>query len=563
MNLLLQYAQGLLTSAPDRAQGPDLSRWDGGFDPTKATQRIDFAFMKLTEGITYVDSKVDEIWPGVKQVAVRGAYHYQRSGFSWLQQAKHFLNEAGKRDFHIFALDLEETNNIYDETFFSDTRRIIDYWRTQAPTKKVVLYINDSTYKQLYYSLKRIYPDGAAWLDKVDIWFAWPTKLFSSPIVPLMRTTGWTFWQWAWDGKGSEWGTLAATDINVFNGTREQLWAWAGITNQPAPQPEPDPEPDPGTRIEIVPEAQLFEAYVTAASRIYVRDYPLRQDDTVTGLFVFPSEKFSGYIWPGNDYVWLQISQSPREALIGKWVAVRKLDGSQAMIRLTKPVPPPSVPPNTARYRVRIYGDPVMVHEAGMDYSIIGTSNFQNVPVYNKANNSFGAVSNFLRIPHGDAMHLAALQVEDNYLEKKEDWRAQKMEWMCSYRGGMYMYDERSDIWQTAQSIRWGTLKIGRNVVLVDGEERLSVRVPSEMRPRLRRMMRLVGFRKPDWDKPLAELLSLGLVDRCYCVYKNNGFGDTPKGIIYSPFWSPLDWDFAGIPQPQAFYLPYEWLEAL
>jgi hypothetical protein len=74
-------------------------------------------------------------------------------------------------------------------------------------------------------------------------------------------------------------------------------------------------------------------------------------------------------------------------------------------------------------------------------------------------------------------------------------------------------------------------------------------------------MARLVGFRKTDWTRPLEELLAEGLVHRCYCAYKDNRFGDSPKGIIYSPLFSPLDWDFTGAKQPSAFYLPVEFLE--
>lgn len=556
MNQALRFAQALLPNTMDRAEGPDLSHWDGGFDPTQASEQIDFAFMKLTEGDNYTDPAVDLLWAGVKQVTVRGGYHYQRSGQSWRLQADLFLKVAAKCDFHIFALDVENLNNIYSDSFFSDTRRIIDYWRSKAPGKKVALYTNFDTYKQLYAAILRLFPDGAEWLAGVAFWYAWPSSILTNPMLPAMRST-WDFWQKSWTGTSAQWGTQAAADVNVFNGTRAQLLQWIGIADQPAPDPEPEPLP----RIEPLPETQLFEARVVSLSRVYVRNFPQRQGETETGLMVGYGETFSGYLWPGNEYLWLKIAQAQRQELLGKWIAVRKLDGSGVLVRLTKPLPPPNT--NQTRYRVRIYGDPIMVREAGLDINLIHTSNFQNAPLYNKANHSFGAVSNFLRIPHADVLRLNQLQVEDEYIAKQADWRKQKMNWLCQYRGTIYMFDNEGDQWQSAASIRWGTLKLGHNVVSVEDEEQITVQVPGEKSPRKRRMMRLAGFHKRDWDRPLPELLALGLVDRCYCVYKNNTLGDSPKGIIYSPFWSPQDWDFVGPTQPEAFYLPYEWLAPL
>jgi len=73
-------------------------------------------------------------------------------------------------------------------------------------------------------------------------------------------------------------------------------------------------------------------------------------------------------------------------------------------------------------------------------------------------------------------------------------------------------------------------------------------------------MAKLVGFRKSDWNRPLDELLAEGLVHRCFCAYSNNTPRDSPQGIVYSPFFSPQDWDFAGTARPSAFYLPIDQL---
>jgi hypothetical protein len=227
-------------------------------------------------------------------------------------------------------------------------------------------------------------------------------------------------------------------------------------------------------------------------------------------------------------------------------------------------IQPPTVPAPSGVYRVRKWGDPIMVAEADADVGAVNTTNFQAVGIYAKTAGEFGGVTQFCRIPRADVMRLAALQVEDEYQDKVSDWRDQKMRWLIKPRGTIYFGIQTGETWKTftKEYIEWGTIALGWNFVTVEDVETLSVKVPGEDSPRKRDMARLAGFRKTDWARPLAELLAVGLVHRCYCAYWGNNIGDTPKGIIYSPFWSPKDWLFIGPAkqQPEAFYLPMDWL---
>lgn len=215
--------------------------------------------------------------------------------------------------------------------------------------------------------------------------------------------------------------------------------------------------------------------------------------------------------------------------------------------------------PGSNLRRVRRWGDEVMIKH-GFDVNQINTTNFQAVGLYNDGNKQFGAVSNFLRISHGDVMQLKALQIEDEYEAKKDDWRRQKMNWLCKFSGTIYFFDSEEDQWPTAPEIHWGTLALGGNLVQVDGTEVIRTKL-RDREIREVEMARLRGFRASDWGRPLDELLGEGLVHRCFCAYHHNHFGDSPKGIVYSPFFSPLDWDFSGTAKPTAFYIPVEWLE--
>lgn len=217
--------------------------------------------------------------------------------------------------------------------------------------------------------------------------------------------------------------------------------------------------------------------------------------------------------------------------------------------------------PGTRLRRVRRWGDPVMV-KYGFDVNQSTPSNFQAVGLYNDGNQEFGAVQNFIRISHADMMRLRAMQIEDEYKAKQDDWRKQKMNWLCKFIGTIYFFDEEEDQWPTAPQIRWGTLALGGNLVQVEGSDPLVVR--TKLRdPEIVEveMVRLRGFRASDWGRPLDELLAQGLVHRCFCAYSQNDFGESPKGIVYSPFFSPLDWDFSGPTKPTALYIPVEWLE--
>jgi hypothetical protein len=224
------------------------------------------------------------------------------------------------------------------------------------------------------------------------------------------------------------------------------------------------------------------------------------------------------------------------------------------------PNPSEPVKPITLR-RVRKWGDPVMI-QYGFNVNVVGTSNFQAVRSFNKET-GFGAVSNFLYIPHNEVMLLRDMQfaeiTERGYFDEDS-----KMEWLCSWRGSLYMYNSQADEWPTAKTIRWGTLTLGGNLVQVERYEVIRYVFGTNYEEKTIRdvpMARLVGFRKSDWSRPLNDLISEGLVHYCYCAYKDNGFGHSPKGVVYSPFYSPLDYDFSGNLQPDALYIPEIWLE--
>lgn len=549
----------------NRAQGVDVyGRYQGYFRPETATQRIDFAIQKLTEGITIKDLKMDEIWSGVKQIGMQGAYHYQRSGVSWRDQANYFLDFASKYDHHFYADDLEKINNVLNDSFAADMYRIIHHWKEQAPAKKIILYSNKDLFETFIFPrIKALYGGlGLTWLiENVNIWYAqyWNTpSVDKDPALPTWMKT-WRIWQITdkalYPLAGADWGMGSkGGDIDVYNGTPDEMRAWLGLASQPAPEPVPPP-PIVVEPTEPPVEPQLYNAEVIADLRRIIRSYPKVDTSNATGLYVLKGTKFQGRIWAGNAYVWLKIDAPQYPDLHKRWVAVRTLDGTSKYIKLATPIVSPH-----KLYRLLKWGDPIMLKE-GLSISIVGTTNFQAIGMYNKVQ-GWGGVTNYLDIPRVDIDRLIAMQVEDEYEDKQPDWRSQKMNWLCKGRGTIYFHDESGQGWDIARFIRWGTIGIGNNVVAVEGVEEMVINTRGDTEKRPRKMARLAGFRRSDWSRPLNELLENGLVHRCYCAYAGDKLGDSPKGIIYSPFWSPLDWQFIGPSkaQPLAFYLCLDWM---
>lgn len=225
----------------------------------------------------------------------------------------------------------------------------------------------------------------------------------------------------------------------------------------------------------------------------------------------------------------------------------------------TSPVPPTPTPPALGEIRkLRIWGDPVMT-AWGYDVKQVGLSNWQNIALWNEFT-QYGAINSFLNIDREGIDYLYSIQFDGlngvgTFHNKKS-----KMNWLCRDIGAIYL-DAAN--WETASITKWGTTGIGKNNVTVDEYKTMYVLDKSTGRKQNLVMARVRGFRKSDMGRPLDDLLKEGLVHQCYCVnLPNNGLSETPKGIIYSPLWSPLDWDFSGNKQPKGFWIPEVLMEA-
>ena len=74
-------------------RGVDVSHYQGEIDwGTLADQKIQFAYLKATEGSSYLDPYFLENWKGAKEAGLKyGAYHFFSYDGSGSQQAEHYI----------------------------------------------------------------------------------------------------------------------------------------------------------------------------------------------------------------------------------------------------------------------------------------------------------------------------------------------------------------------------------------------------------------------------------------------------------------------------------------
>lgn len=200
-------------------RGVDVSSYQGKIDwQTLSSQNLSFAFIKATEGSSFVDPCFAYNYEEAQKTDLRiGAYHFFSYDSSGKNQAEHFISTVNKIEGMLPpVIDLE---------FYGDKEK-------NPPEPKVVRKQLDSMLKKLedYYGQKpmiyateksySLYLAGA--YEEYDIWIR---NVITGPSLADNRE--WTFWQYTNREKlkGYE-GKEQYIDLNVFNGTLEEFAAY-------------------------------------------------------------------------------------------------------------------------------------------------------------------------------------------------------------------------------------------------------------------------------------------------------------------------------------------------
>jgi len=175
-----------------------------------ASQNINFAFVKATEGETHVDSLFLKNWSEIKRVGMkRGAYHFFRPKISASKQASNFIKHVQLKEGDLPpVLDVEVSDGVSDEALLTSVQVWVEAVENHYGVRPII-------YTNLKF-FNRIVEDN---FDNYPIWIArYNTR---EPYLGYKRD--WTFWQYG--NRGQLNGIKGFVDFKVFRGTQLGLEA--------------------------------------------------------------------------------------------------------------------------------------------------------------------------------------------------------------------------------------------------------------------------------------------------------------------------------------------------
>ena len=243
--------------------GIDVSYWASKIDWKKV--RADghrFMFTKATEGNFYADPTFDDNWLGAKEAGLlRGAYHFFRANVDPKSQAKKFIdyvrtmNDDGELP---PVLDLETADGQPKNKVVSRAKVWLDEVEN-AFGKKPIIY-SGQYFLQDYFSEANGLPPS--WAKNYPLWLAqYPNNYVEGSSKPFLPRgwNEWVFWQYSEKGRVS--GIVSSTDMNVFNGSLEELNRFAGIQGSTE---TPGPGPSKTSQKHTVVSGDTFESIANA-----------------------------------------------------------------------------------------------------------------------------------------------------------------------------------------------------------------------------------------------------------------------------------------------------------
>lgn len=199
-------------------RGIDVSRHQGLIDWTTVagSGRVDFAYIKATEGRDYVDPHFRRNREKARKTGITtGAYHFFSLHNPGLPQAEHFLRTVMPViDELPPAVDLEfEANGRKPPGKAALLRELAAFDRTIRATygNPPVYYLNED-FLRFYFTGRDL--DNPLWIRGI----------YHQPAV--MKKRGWAFWQYSDFGRVP--GIRERVDLNVFRGSRKDLEEFCG-----------------------------------------------------------------------------------------------------------------------------------------------------------------------------------------------------------------------------------------------------------------------------------------------------------------------------------------------
>ncbi|MBN2005792.1 MAG: glycoside hydrolase family 25 protein [Anaerolineae bacterium] len=212
----------------DRAKGIDVSRYQGAIDWTQVAQAgYSFAALRATIGDYYTDPRFVENWAGAQSNAIlTTAYHVVKPGIAADAQMMRLFDALSDRRPDLpLALDVELKDA---ET----AQRVLDM------TRACLEILVGEGYRAIVYTgawFWNTLPVAAIeWDDDADLW----TAAYTAESYMLQKAWprgwqagNWRFWQHS--NKGRVPGIVGDVDLDVFNGSLNDLLRYAGKSKTP------------------------------------------------------------------------------------------------------------------------------------------------------------------------------------------------------------------------------------------------------------------------------------------------------------------------------------------
>ncbi|MBD2702850.1 glycoside hydrolase [Spirosoma sp. BT702] len=204
-----QFVEGFGIRLPMRyaIHGIDVSRHNARIDWTRVRQmeadgiRLQFVFIKATEGATLTDKQFRKNWQEAKKTMLRcGAYHFYHPTRDPLKQAQNFIRNVtlSEGDFAP-VVDFEVINGQTDETIVNGLRLWLKTVEDHYGTRPII-YTNGNLYRR--------YVKGN--LDEYPLWIAdYSTKHLGSYNADQL-------YLWQHNQRGWVQGIRGQVDFNVF-----------------------------------------------------------------------------------------------------------------------------------------------------------------------------------------------------------------------------------------------------------------------------------------------------------------------------------------------------------
>ena len=209
--------------------GIDVSYWDSGIDwPKVRATGQRFVIVKATEGENYTDPTFNDHWTGAKAAGLlRGAYCFFHPNMDPKKQAARFISavKAMNDDGELpHALDLEIAEGASNDKIIANAKIWLDQVE-QAFGRKPFIY-SAVAFLQTNFSVLGGGPPP--WGKDYPLWLAWYPNQYTDGMTPLMPR-GWYNWTvWQYGDKGVVNGINAKVDMDVFNGTLDDLYTFSG-----------------------------------------------------------------------------------------------------------------------------------------------------------------------------------------------------------------------------------------------------------------------------------------------------------------------------------------------